>query len=90
MEILSILLYSNCFVAEDGWYWPFGFLFLGLIILLCFLFRGRRRRTYSCWWPGWSDYRFNEESEVKDILKRRYAKGEISKEEYERMKEEIT
>lgn len=90
METLTIILDANCFGTEECMYWPYGFLFFGLIILLCFLFRGRRRRTYSCWWPGWTDSRFNESTEAKDILKKRYAKGEISKEEYEKMKKEIT
>ena len=56
---------------------------------MCFLFRGWRRRPNSCWWPGWSDYRNNEKSEVKDILKKRYAKGDISKADYDRMLKEL-
>ena len=90
METLTIFLHSNYFGVEHGWYWPFPFIFFGLFILMCFLFRGWRRRPYSCWWPGWSDYRYNEKSEAKDILKKRYAKGDLGKEEYDRMLKDIS
>lgn len=57
---------------------------------MCFAFRGWRRRYYSCGWPGWFGHRYSGEPEAKDILKRRYAKGEISKEEYDTMMKEIS
>jgi uncharacterized membrane protein len=90
MEPLTIFLHWNCFGPEHGWYWPFSLFMLFGFIMMCFLFRGRRRRPFSCWWPGWSDYRYNEKSEAKDILKKRYAKGDLGKTEYERMLKEIS
>jgi len=90
METLTIFLHSNNFWVEHGWYWPFPFFMFFMFIIMCFLFRGWRRRPYSCWWPGWSDYHNKDKSDVKEILKKRYVKGEISKEEYERMMKEIS
>ncbi len=70
-----------------GWpgmmrWWGFGvplihILFLALIIFIIV-------RLFSS--GGW--YQSHPESAV-DILKKRYAKGEISKEEFERMKKDI-
>jgi len=89
MEPLTIFLHWNCFGLEHGWYWPFSLFMLFGFIMMCFLFRGWRRRSYSCWWPGCSDNRYDDKSEARDILKNRYANGEINKEEYDRMKKDI-
>lgn len=56
--------------------WIFGFLFLAIIIGL--LIRGMCQRRET---PRWE--------EPLEILKRRYAKGEISEEEFEHMKKEL-
>jgi putative membrane protein len=73
------------------YYFPYGWFFWGRILagvvvlccifcLLFFLFRaGRHMVRFS---------RFFEEDPI-EILKRRYARGEITKEEYERMREEL-
>jgi putative membrane protein len=63
---------------EFGWFFIAVFvilMFLGIVYLVN-LFPGRRREIHG-------------ESPVH-ILKRRYAKGEITKEEFEKMKEELT
>lgn len=61
--------------------WIFPLIFL--VVLLLFLFRCRD-------WPicGRREMRDREES-AKAILDRRYARGEISQEEYQRMKKEL-
>ena len=76
-----------------GWFplmWIFPLIFL--IVLLVFLFRGGGG---GGGWPmcgGWGmrdrGMRDTEES-AKEILDRRYARGEISREEYQRMKKEL-
>ena len=90
METLTIFLHSNHFWVEHDWYWPFPFFMFFMFIIMCFLFRGWRRRPNSCWCTGWTDYRFKDKSDAKEILKKRYAKGEIRKEEYERMMKEFS
>ena len=88
MESMSprdkLIYYLKNFPIRDGRFMFFMF------IIMCFLFRGWRRRPYSCWWPGWSDYRYKEKSDVKEILKKRYVKGEISKEEYDGMMKDLS
>ena len=59
-----------------------------------------KRRNYCCWGRGenqfspwskdWPNEFYSGKSSALEILTIRYAKGEISKEEYEKMKEEIT
>ena len=59
-----------------------------------------KRRDYCCWRPGeyqnspwnmdWPGEFYGGKSSALEILRIRYAKGEITKEEYEKMKEEIT
>ncbi|MEJ2184105.1 MAG: SHOCT domain-containing protein [Nitrospirota bacterium] len=70
-----------------GW-WIFPFVMMGVMIIFFFLFfllLGRR---------GWRSPRcgFGEQKDVEtplDILKKRYAKGEIGKEEFETMKKDL-
>jgi putative membrane protein len=54
--------------------------FLAILVALFFLFRDRL--------PTGNPPRRQEETPA-EILKRRYAKGEISKQDYERMLEEV-
>jgi putative membrane protein len=81
-----ILLHGS---AMEAWWWPhmwawmwvlpLTFLVLCLIFLLAYLFRGN---GFFC---GRRDRRMLGEA-AREILDRRYASGEISKEQYEEMK----
>lgn len=63
------------------WMWIFPLIFL--IVMLLFLFRGGG-------WPmcGGHGTRRREES-ARELLDRRYARGEISREEYQQMKKDL-
>ena len=59
-----------------------------------------KRRYYNIWkceeypffFPGmyWMDNQYKGKPTAIDILKTRYAKGEISKDEYDRMRKDIS
>lgn len=70
--------------------WIFPMIMFVLIIIVIFLFTGRRR---GCWrsWSGPGRYygEGGESESALEILKRRYAKGEITKDEFEQMKKDI-
>lgn len=60
-----------------GFMWIFPLLFL--IVMVLFLFRGP-------WWMGRSHGHSDTRETAREILDRRYASGEITKEQYEEMK----
>ena len=67
-----------------GWYGSlFGLLFLGLVVwLVIYLINQARTRNDNISTDG-------QQGSAMEILKKRYARGEISKDEFERMKKEI-
>jgi putative membrane protein len=66
-----------------GIMWIFPIILLIVILIAIFLIFGRRGVGPSCWHG-------TKESETPlEILKKRYAKGEITKEEYEQIKKDI-
>ena len=68
------------------WVFPlFMPIFWLVIIGLCLYFIFGRRRSSRIWISGQG---FGDETAL-DILKKRYAKGEISKDEFEQMKRDI-
>jgi putative membrane protein len=58
--------------------WIVWLLIIGVIVWVIFQFKGNNH----------GQYRKDNESSL-DILKKRYANGEISKEEFERMKKDL-
>ena len=69
------------------WIFPmFMPIFWLVIIGLCLYFIFGRRGAPRPWEPG----RGPEAETALDILKKRYAKGEITKEEFEQMKRDIS
>ena len=69
------------------WVFPmFMPIFWIVIIGLCLYFIFGRRGPAKPWEPG----RSPEGETALDILKKRYAKGEISKDEFEQMKRDIS
>lgn len=61
--------------------WIFPLIFL--LVMLLFLFRG------GCWPMHGGRGMRDREASAREILDRRYARGDISQEEYQRMKKEI-
>jgi putative membrane protein len=61
--------------------WIFPLIFL--IVLVLFLFRGPG-------WPMCGGYRRRDrEKTAREVLDRRYARGEISREDYQRMRKDL-
>ena len=74
---------------EHFWWWPmwwfpfFAPIFWIVLVVLClYFFFGRGRRP-------WEPYPGKDPETALDILKKRYARGEITKEEFEQMKRDI-
>ena len=74
----------NGFAGCGGWYGSiFGILILGLIVWGVFYMINQSRRN------GPSSGYQNQGPSALEILKARYARGEISQAEFERMKKEL-
>ena len=80
---------------EQIMWWPWAGMWIpmimfAVIIIVVFLFAGRR---WGCWssWSGPGKYRGEGGGSegAFEILKKRYAKGEITKDEFEQMKKDI-
>ena len=67
-----------------GW-WIFPLVMIVVMLIICFRIFGRRGGRSS--WCGFDDQKDAETP--LDILKKRYAKGEISKEEFDRIKRDL-
>ncbi len=68
-----------------GFMWLFPMIILVFLIIIGVLMYSRSSRHY----PPESRTPRNAEDSALEILKKRYAKGEISKEEYEQIKKDI-
>ena len=69
----------------DAWWhggmWIVPLIMFTIMVLLIYLIFGRRG-----WRPPWCDARSDT---ALEILKKRYARGEISKEEFEQIKKDL-
>lgn len=65
-----------------GWMWMFPFLFFSLMIAMLVLFWRRGFR------PPWSGMMGGQET-PRQILDRRYAGGEVTKDQYDEMKRNL-
>ncbi len=69
-----------------GGMWIFPMIMFVIMIVLMFIFVGQWGWRPPWWGPGGQ----GEESETSlEILKKRYAKGEVNKEEFEQMKKDL-
>lgn len=69
--------------------WIFPLIMFAVIMIFVFLFAGR----WGCWhWrsgPGRHHGEGGEAESALDIVKKRYARGEITRDEFERMKKDL-
>jgi len=82
------MMYYNGYYPSMFGFWPFGFVFqIFLAILVIFLIIAIIRRVSSRHSHGhWREF-LGDRS--KEILKERYAKGELTKEQFESMKKDL-
>jgi putative membrane protein len=73
-------MFHDGFMGGGMWFtWIFWLVIVGLIVYLIFKYTGQNRGT---------SHRINSETAL-DILKKRYARGEISQEEFNEMKKDL-
>lgn len=72
-----------------GGMWIFPMIMFVVMIIFIFLIFGSRGWRPPWWEPGGHNKQGGETESALEILKKRYAKGEITKEEFEQMKKDI-
>ena len=76
------------FGSGSMWFMPF--LFMAVCVVLFLVFRRGGRGPFFSDRTRHMDKTDDTNSSAIDILKNRYAKGEISKDDYDRMKKDIS
>ncbi len=75
---------------DPGKMWYMPILFMAICVILFLVFRRGGMGPFSSHRTRRINNPDNRKSSAIDILNNRYAKGEISKEEYDRMKKDIS
>jgi putative membrane protein len=85
---------GNTMTPDQPWMWHWGGIWLfpmimfGVMIIFFYLFF-RRGGFRPPWWNSGEHHREDGTDTALEILKKRYAKGEITKDEFEQMKKVI-
>ncbi len=101
--VFSIIIISAATGGLAGWYWwPMGsmggigwiFLLIPLtVFIIIFVISMSAAARPGSWrlyqWGPWGGWTFPEHNDAEAILEERYAKGEISREDFLRMKEDL-
>ena len=77
----------GCGTMMDGMGMMMGWGFVGLLLTLLLIVLFVVAVVVALWWM-WGHYDSGRDNAL-DVLKKRYAGGEISKEEFERIKEDL-
>lgn len=79
-------------MGPENFGWSGWWIFPIICIIMMFLFMMFRRGGFRSPWGQNSDIHHSESKDSEtaiDILKKRYAKGEITKEEFDQMKKDL-
>ena len=80
--------FSNIGINSHWYYWyPFPFFPLVFIPIIFLFFFGFRWFFWGCWGRSWCYGQYNDPA--MSVLRERYAKGEITKEQLERMTRDL-
>ncbi|VAW24857.1 hypothetical protein MNBD_BACTEROID04-1414 [hydrothermal vent metagenome] len=80
-------MYSEHFWMGGMWIFPFIMLIVMLFVIFMIFGRGSYRPPWNHYNKNY--YNNNQKETPLEILNKRYANGEISKEEYEKIKRDI-
>ena len=72
-----------------GGMWIFPIVMFVIMLIFFFLFSGRWGRRPPSWGSAGAHKESGDSDTALEILKKRYVKGEITKEEFDRMKKDI-